>query len=51
MVYGGEMSMIRLDPKDIEKIHNIINMAGRKEAVVKVENGKVVVLMVERKKI
>lgn len=45
------MSMIRLDAKDIDKIHRIINTAGRKEAVVKVENGKVVVLMVERRKI
>lgn len=45
------MSMIQLEPKDVAKIHKIINADGRKEAVVKVENGKVVVLMVERKKI
>lgn len=51
MVYGGEVSMIRLEPEDIAKIHRVINAPGRKEAVVKVENGKVVVLMVDRKKI
>lgn len=45
------MSMIQLDGKDIAKIHRVINTPGRKEAIVKVENGKVVVLMVERKKI
>ncbi len=37
--------------KEIEAIEKAISKGGRTEAVVKVEDGKIVVLMVERKKI
>ena len=40
-----------LTPSDVEKIQIAINSNGVSEAIVKVENGKVVVFLSKRKKI
>ena len=41
----------KLTDKDVVKIEKVLNASGRKEAVVRVENGQVVVLSVERRKV
>lgn len=40
---------IKLTEKDVSAIEKTLNLAGRTEAWVKVENGKVVVLQVKKK--
>lgn len=40
---------ITLSEKDISAIQHVLNRSGRTEAWVKVENGKVVVIQIERK--
>lgn len=40
---------IKLTEKDISAIEKTLNLAGRTEAWVKVENGKVVVVQVKKK--
>ena len=41
----------KLTAEHIEKIQKILDMPGRKEAVVKAEGGNIIVLLVQRKKI
>lgn len=41
----------RLSEQNVEAIEKVVNQSGYKEAAVKVENGKIVVLQVEKKKI
>lgn len=41
----------KLNAEHMEKIQKILNSPGKKEAVVKEENGKIVVLKVEKKKV
>lgn len=43
--------MKKLDIKDIELIERGLNQAGVSEVVVKIEQGKVIVLMSKRKRI
>jgi hypothetical protein len=42
---------ITLSEKDKQAIEKAINASGKTEALVKAENGKIVVLQVEKKKI
>lgn len=42
---------IKLTEKEVSAIEKTLNRAGRTEAWVKVENGKVVIIRVERKKV
>ena len=42
---------VKLTPRDVEAIEKALNRGRVSEAVVKVENGKAVIIQVERKKI
>lgn len=43
--------MVKLTEREVEAIEKALNRQGTSEAVVKIEHGKVVVLMSQRKKI
>lgn len=47
---GGVAVSVKLTPQHVEAIEKAINRGGRAEASVKVEDDKVVVLAVEKKK-